>query len=210
MKRYGFLITAALLLVLLLPVTAAVAKTNIPYPSDTPYISCYDGTISPAEPAQAYVGSKYSCTFKFVPGCGENISGVVFEGVGLPDGLSMSSEGVVSGTPTTEGTFEAEIHVSGGAHEHVMQVQAIARNNTYTTEVDEYFSVVFNVGPEQPNKGGNEVKKSGVPTGTELVGDETPVAPPQTGDSNMNWLWAVAAAGAACAVAAVAMRRREN
>lgn len=61
-----------------------------------------------------------------------------------------------------------------------------------------------------PAPAGTPGLSSGVPTGSEIVGDETPVAPPQTGDGNMNWLWAMAAAGTACAVAAVAMRRREN
>ena len=61
-----------------------------------------------------------------------------------------------------------------------------------------------------PAPAGTPGLSSGVPTGSELVGDETPVAPPQTGEGSMNWLWAMAAAGTACAVAAVAMRRREN
>lgn len=220
MKRYSFLIAAALLFALLLPLTAAVAQTDpassdYPNPSDTPYIDyCYGGTLSPADLPQAYVGSRYSCALKYAPACGENLSGVVFDAYNLPDGLSISSSGVISGTPTTEGTYEVEIHVSGGEHEHVMQ-QALqlnlARSNNYTVQLDEFFSVKLVIGPAQPDNGnGDELAGSGVPTGSEIIGKEPAVAPPQTGDSNMSWIWAVAAAGIVCVAAAAAMPRKEN
>jgi len=215
MKKHSFILTVAMITALVFSVTSFIAPGEADasfYPNATP-ASCKGGSLS--NPPAAQVGVPYSYQLKYTPECGTDGDDAEFYLIstfasteGLPASFTLSESGLLTGTATEAdiGTYSVNIYVGGGAHSHDGDIY-----HYYSYE--DYFTLQFNIaaasGAGVPGNAPDEIIQT-LPTGTELSGGEPTVAPPQTGDSNMNWLWAVAAAGTACAVAAVAMRRREN
>jgi hypothetical protein len=63
----------------------------------------------------AYVGSNYSMTFTATGGTATGFTWTVTTGSTLPAGLTLSSAGVLSGQPTTQGTFGFNLTVTDSA-----------------------------------------------------------------------------------------------
>jgi hypothetical protein len=69
-------------------------------------------TVSPARLKSAYVGQAYTATLSTSGGKGPYTYAVNTQGPALPAGLSLSSSGVVSGTPTATGTVNVVVDLS--------------------------------------------------------------------------------------------------
>jgi hypothetical protein len=69
-------------------------------------------TISPTRLKKAHVGQAYSATLSTAGGKGPYSYAVNSQGPALPAGLSLSSSGVVSGTPTAKGTVNVVVDVT--------------------------------------------------------------------------------------------------
>ena len=77
-------------------------------------VTVYDEqpTITTSSPPDGVVGEAYSATFEATGGNGSYTWSI--SSGSLPDGLSLSPAGEISGTPTTEGIFSFTVEVTDG------------------------------------------------------------------------------------------------
>ncbi len=83
---------------------------TLPAPTPIPTPSCPTLTFSPPVLPNAVIGTPYRHTITTTPG------DYLFQAVGgIPPGLTLSSDGVLSGVPTAQGDFMPVVRASGGA-----------------------------------------------------------------------------------------------
>lgn len=74
-------------------------------------------TISPSTLADGVAGVSYGSVTIFADSDGQSFAGTTFSATGLPPGMTLSRDGIFSGTPTVTGPFEVTITATapGGA-----------------------------------------------------------------------------------------------
>ncbi|TRX52336.1 S8 family serine peptidase [Thalassomonas sp. M1454] len=63
-------------------------------------------------------------------------SSLIFEAINLPEGISINKAGIISGTPTVDGLFEATLFVTDGAHQFTTVIN-FTINDSVSTQVNE-------------------------------------------------------------------------
>ncbi len=92
-------------------------------------------TIVSRSLATAQVGLNYS--FQLVFTGGAQTSSVSWKAAGLPEGLSISPEGLLSGVPSTPGTFDVDVQVNSGNEnaQRPLRLQVIESDNLLISPV---------------------------------------------------------------------------
>ena len=96
-------------------------------PAPTPSGTSTATTISTATPQAGTMGAAYS--FTYVAAGSTPITFSVTSGV-LPNGLSLSASGVISGTPTLAGTYTGTVTASNGTQPDATQNFSITVTST--------------------------------------------------------------------------------
>jgi hypothetical protein len=90
---------------------------------------------SPARVSRATVGAYYSLTLQVTGGTPPH-KWALPAGSVLPDGLSLSSDGTISGTPTADGTYTFTVQVSDSNGSFATQSLSIAARDDWRERVD--------------------------------------------------------------------------
>ena len=162
--------------------TSPTWQDRAAFPMEQPQFTSFPPTTS----GTLGVSYSYSCTATGVPPPAFSVTSGA-----LPDGLSISSTGVISGTPTVAGTFSGTITAANEATPDATQAFTITINTALQSWRQTYFGTTANTGTAADNAVSNldglpnliEYALGGTPTvansaippklGTVIIDDET-------------------------------------